>query len=255
MIYISFNRDIDQFRFPEDHHKDMAPGPYDPYDHPYGPLHGSPPPFGPPFLPPPFPMPPPFSRKAFQDIKTFIILIIISEHQDGITGYQLQEKFKFPRGTLLRTLDDLEEKGYVKIKEDIIKGRAQKIYTISQSGRDFLEHLKMKWATQFARMSDMAPPEQFIGEGMKAMCDEHIKNFTTKDDTEDFFRGIRSWVNSILNRIEHRRKNLLIVKSELDKSIENISKIEELNIDSLKKLIDKFIKKLLESQEGEDQIV
>lgn len=239
-----FNRDIDQFRFPEDHYKDIAPGPHDPYD----PAHGGPPPFGSPFLPPPFPIPPPFSREAFQDIKTFIILIIISEHQDGITGYQLQQKFKFPRGTLLRTLNYLEEKGYLKIKEDIIKGRAQKIFMISQTGRDFLERLKVKWATQFARMSDMAPPEQFMGEGIDIMLKAHLKDFTTKDDAEDFFRGIRSWVNSILNRIKQRRKNLLIVKSELDKVIEEISKMEELNIDSLKKLIETAIKKINESQ-------
>ena len=249
-----FNKYIDQFRFSEDHQKDMAPDPHNPYGPPFGPPPGVPPPLGPPFLPPPFPIPPPFSREAFQDIKIFIILIIISEHQDGINGYQLQEKFNLPRGILLRTLAHLEEKGYVKIKEDTIKGRKQKIFTITQSGRDFLEKLKMKWATHFARMSDMAPPEQFMGEGMKVMLKERIKAFSTKDDAEDFFRGFRSWVNSILNRIEHRRKNLLTVKSELDKVIEKISKMEELDIDSLKKFIDRFIKRIHESQEGEDQI-
>ena len=249
------NKDIDQFRFPKDHLKNMAHDPHIPYDYPPRPPHGGPPPFGSPFLPPPFPPPPPFGRQAFQDIKIFIILIIISEHQDGISGYQLQGKFKFSRGTLLRTLNDFEEKGYVKIKEVIVKGRAQKLYTISQSGREFLDHLKMKWTSQFARMSDMAPPEDFLGEELKVMLKEHMKDFVTKDDTEDFFRGIRSWVNSTLTRIEHRRKNLLIVKSEIDKVIEKISKMEGFDLDSLKKLIDKFIQKLLESQEGENQIV
>jgi len=250
-----YNRDIDQFRFSKDHLKKMAHDPHIQYDYPPRPPHGGPPPFGSPFLPPPFPPPPPFGRKAFQDLKVFIILIIISEHQDGITGYQLQGRFKFSRGTLLRTLNNFEEKGYVKIKEAIVKGRAQKIYTISQSGREFLDHLKMKWASQFAGMSDMAPPEDFLGKELKVIINEHIKDFVTKDDTEDFFRGIRSWVNSTLNRIEHRRKNLLIVKSELDKVIGKISKMEGFDVDSLKKLIEKFIEKLHESQESENQIV
>ena len=130
-----FNRDIDQFRFPEDHPKNVAPGPHTPFDYPPRPPHGRPPPFGPPHPPPPF------SREAVQDIKTLIILTIISEYQDGITGYQLQEKFSFPRGTLLRNLNFLEVNSYVKIKEGIVKGRAQKLYTISQLGRDYLEHL------------------------------------------------------------------------------------------------------------------
>ena len=247
-----FKKDIDQFRFSEDYQKNMAPDTDNPYGQPFGLPPGVPPPFGPPFPPPPFPIPPPFSREAFQDIKVFIILIIISEHQDGITAYQLQEKFNLPRGTLLRTLAYLEEKGYVKIKQDTIKGRAQKIYTISQLGRDFLEKLKMKWAAQFARMSDMAPPEQFMGEGIKVMLKEQIKVFTTKDGAEDFFRGIRSWVNSILNRIEHRRKNLLTLKSGLDKVIEKISTMEGLDIYSLKELIDRFIKQIPEPQESED---
>ena len=244
-----FNRDIDQFRFPEDHPKNMAPGPHTPFDYPPRPPHGRPPPFGPPHPPPPF------SREAVQDIKTLIILTIISEYQDGITGYQLQEKFSFPRGTLLRNLNFLEVNSYVKIKEGIVKGRAQKLYTISQLGRDYLEHLKMKWASEFARMSDMAPPEQFLGEELKVMLKEHIKDFTTKDSTEDFFRGIRSWVNSTLNRIESRRESLLIVKSELNKVIKKISKMEELGINFLKKLIDQFIQNIHESQEGKDQNV
>lgn len=250
-----YNRDIDQFRFPKDHLKKMVHDPHIPYDYPPRPPHGGPPPFGSPYLPPPFPPPPPFGRKAFQDLKIFIMLIIISEHQDGITGYQLQGRFKFSRGTLLRTLNNFEEKGYVRIKEAIVKGRAQKIYTISQSGREFLDHLKMKWASQFAGMSDMAPPEDFLGEELKVILEEHIKDFVTKDDTEDFFRGIRSWVNSTLNRIEHRRENLLIVKSEIDEVIKKISKMEGFDLDSVKKLIDKFIQKIHESQEGENQII
>ncbi|MHA1294424.1 MAG: hypothetical protein ACTSQJ_17410 [Promethearchaeota archaeon] len=107
-----FRRDIDQFRFAEGYHRNMGPNPII-EGHPHGPpprgFPHHPPPRGFPFFPPPFPMPIPFSREAFQDIKIFVILIIISEHQEGITGYQLQERFKLPRGTLIRTLDYLDK--------------------------------------------------------------------------------------------------------------------------------------------------
>jgi len=129
-----------------------------PHRHPYE--CGPPPGFdSPSFIPPPSVGPPlPIGKKGFQEIRRFIFLIIISEYKDGITGYQLQEKFNFPRGTLLRTLDDLEEKDFLKIREDVIKGRAQKFYLITEKGKKHLEKLKSKWAIHFSIMSEMAPP-------------------------------------------------------------------------------------------------
>jgi len=86
---------------PPEHH-----GP--PHQPPFGGLH----PFGsfPPFPKGPFKPPLPIGRESFQEIRDFIVLIIISEYPNGITGYQLQDKYNFPRGTLIRTLQELEDK-------------------------------------------------------------------------------------------------------------------------------------------------
>ena len=153
-----FKRDIDQFRFEIESNRFM--GDQDPSKHqnpPNYPSFGKFPFFGPrpPFLPDHFRPPLPIDRESFQEIRDFIVLFIISEHPKGLTGYQLQEKYNFPRGTIVRALQDLENKQYLKSKEEIIEGRANKFYIITDLGRKFLEELKLKWANLFSILSEI----------------------------------------------------------------------------------------------------
>jgi len=142
-----FNRDIDQFRFENEPPRFMGQGPPEHYRHLRSPPHGGPPPFGlmPPFLHSHFKFPLPLGKELFQEIRDYLVLLIISDHPNGITGYQLQEKYKFPRGTLIRTLQDLEVRKHLETKEEIIEGRTNKFYKITDLGSSFLEELKLKW--------------------------------------------------------------------------------------------------------------
>lgn len=237
-----FNRDIDDFKSPEAFNKYIAPGP-----------HGQPPPSGPhppPFMPfpaPPFVPPPPLiiDRDAFQDIRNFILLMIISEYPNGVTGYQLSEKHNFPRGTLLRTLQDFENEGYVESREEVIEGRENKFYTITKAGKTFLNNLRSKWATQFANLSAMAPPEtSLLYEGARVFLIDKINSFKSKEDALDFYRGIRFWIKSMLSIIEKRKLSLDMIKSEVDKTIEDIQQMKTLNIEELKKKIEEVMQKI-----------
>ncbi len=200
------------------------------------PLFGLRPPFSSGHLRPPLPI----GREAFQEIRDFILLLIISEYPNGITGYQLQEKYNFPRGSLIRTLHDLEEKKYIKSKEEIIEGRTNKFYLITESGKKLIEELKLRWANLFSMMSEINPPE-----GFRMMIFEKINQFETKDDAIDFFRGVRSWMKDILQRIERKIENFKKSKVDLDKIIDEIEKMENLQKDKIIDIVKELMKKYM----------
>jgi len=178
-------------------------------------------------------------REFFQEIRDYMLLLIISEYTDGITGYHLQEKYNFPRGTLIRTLQDLEDKDYLSSKEEIIEGRTNKFYMITEEGKSFLGELKLKWANLFGIMAELNPPEV-----MKTMIFEKIDEFQKKPDAIDFFKSIRSWIKGMIQHIEGRIQkfkrsemdlNLMIEKIEIMDSL-NKEKIKGMVIDSLNKI-------------------
>jgi DNA-binding PadR family transcriptional regulator len=242
-----FKRDIDQFRFDDQPPKFMGQGPPEYHGPPHHPPFGRFPPFGntPPFLREPFKPPLPIGREAFQEIRDFIVLMIISEYPNGITGYQLQEKYNFPRGTLVRTLQELEDKKFLESKEEIVEGRSNKFFIVTELGRRFLEGLKLKWASVFSIMSEITPSK-----GLRMVLLEKIKDFEDKDDAIDFFRGIRSWMKSMLKRIEKRIVNLKRTEVDLNKIIEEIEKMDSLNKNRIIEMVEESIKKREENDGG-----
>ncbi|MHA1521143.1 MAG: hypothetical protein ACTSRK_13245 [Promethearchaeota archaeon] len=100
-------------------------------------------------------------RNTFKEMQTLILLTKIKNETEGISGYQLQEHFDLPRGTLLRMLSSLEQKESLETREEIINGRANKFYTITKDGEEFLEELKMKWADRNAEIDELAPFENY----------------------------------------------------------------------------------------------
>ncbi|MFW9820476.1 MAG: PadR family transcriptional regulator [Candidatus Thorarchaeota archaeon] len=235
-----FNRDIDQFRSENAPHRFMAEGPPEHSGQPLHPPFGGIPPFGniPPFFKGPFKPPLPIGREAFQEIRDFIVLMIISEYPKGITGYQLQEKYNFPRGTLVRTLQEMEEKNYLRSEEQLVEGRANKFFIITELGRKFLEELKLKWSNVFSLMSEITPSK-----GLRKLLLEKIKDFEDKDDAIDFFRGMRSWTKDMLKRVEKRIENFKDTKADLDRVINEIENMNSLDKDKIIKMVEKAIQK------------
>jgi DNA-binding PadR family transcriptional regulator len=235
-----FNRDLDHFRFDEIPHRFIRPGPPENNGPPIPPQFGEAPFLGPkpPFAGHHFRPPLPIGRESFQEIRDFIVLLIISEYPDGITGYQLQDKYNFPRGTLIRTLQELEDKNYLTSREEIIEGRANKFYFITELGKKFLEELKLRWANLFSIMSEITPSK-----GLKMILFEKIEEFESKEDAIDLFRGLRSWMKTMLQRIENRVQTFKRSKDELDKIIQDIEKMDFLNKDKIKELVEESLKK------------
>ena len=243
-----FRRNIDHFRFSEDFQKFKGENPHEHRGPPHPPPFGGIPPFGPmpPFQGPHFKFPIPMGREFFQEIRDYMILLIISEHPDGITGYQLQEKYNFPRGTLIKALQDLEIKGYLDTKEEIIDGRANKFYMVTDKGKKFLDELKLKWANIFGKMAEINPPE-----GLKTMVFAKIDEFESIDEAIDFFRGIRSWMKRMLKHIESRIAKFKRSKEDLDEIINEIEKMDHLDREKIKEMINESIEKM---EVGENSI-
>jgi len=243
-----FKRDIDQFRFGDDFQRFRGENPHEHHEPPFPPPFRGFSPFGPmtPFQGPHFKFPLPMGREFFQEIRDYMILLLISEYPEGITGYQLQEKYDFPRGTLIKTLQDLESKGYLDTKEEIIDGRANKFYVITDEGKKFLEELKLKWANIFGKMAEINPPE-----GLRTMVFAKINEFESLDDAIDFFRGIRSWMKGMLQRIESRIEKFKRSKEDLDELIEDIDKMDRLDKEKIKEMVNESIKKREEEHKNE----
>ncbi|MFX1378810.1 MAG: hypothetical protein ACFFA4_06915 [Promethearchaeota archaeon] len=235
-----FKRNIDQFRFEENPPKFMEQGPPEHHNPPrYPGFEGFPSHSKfPPFLKGSFKPPLPIGRESFQEIRDFIVLLIISEYPNGITGYQLQEKYNFPRGTLIRTLQELGDKQYLYSKEEIVEGRANKFFIISELGRKFLEELKLKWANVFNMMSEISPSK-----GLRLVLIERIKEFQDIDDAIDFFRGLRSWIKGMLQQIENKIGNFRESKADLDRIIKEIEKMDSLNKDRIMEMVKDSLKK------------
>jgi DNA-binding PadR family transcriptional regulator len=186
----------------------------------------------------------PFTNEDFQNIKHFMILNILNESEDGITGYQLQKHYKLPRGTLIHVLDKLEESNYLKTREEIIEGRAQKFYQLTNSGTKYLEDLKENWASRFMILSEMAPPEKygnpFHRKNLRSKMMLDIDDLSDKEEAIDYFRGMRSRITSYLKRVERKEKRLNNIKDILGELIEKIVHMDKFNQEQIKELLEKF---------------
>jgi len=229
-----FRKDLGFFRLEENCRRMMGPKPPEHYGSPYPPPFGGRPPFGRiPHFPGIHPRAPiPMDKDSFQEIRDYMLLLIISEHSEGITGYQLQEKYQFPRGTILRTLQTLEDKGYLHTKEEIIDGRPNKFYIITIEGKKFLEKLKLKWATIFGRLAEINPEHD-----VKYMLYSKIEEFETIEDAHDFFSSFRLWSKGMLKNFEKRIEKFKIGTARTDEIIKEIDKMETLNKEKLREMV------------------
>ena len=183
----------------------------------------------------------PFTIEDFKDIKLYIVFILLENNPEGITGYEIQEKYKFPRGSLMRLLEYLESNGHVKIEESIDKGRNRKLYIMTDKGREYFNNLKQRWAQQFSMMSEFAPPERFGNPLIHPHSQHHIfrilEKSQDKEDILDYFRGMRSRLKGRIIRLKSRLEDVEKIKIELDNLIDKIERMEKPNVDEIKNIL------------------
>jgi len=183
------------------------------------------------------------NRESFQEVKYLFLLMLIADQPEGITGYQLQDKYHIPRGNLVRTLDELERDGYVSTREDVKDGRNQKYYAITGEGKQYVERLKEDWASRFSMLSEMAPPDvhgnPFGRPRHQQRMLEHVDTLETKEDALDYFKGIRHALKSFLDHLDRRAKRTEQTKSIIDDIIKKIESMDTYDVKAIKALVQK----------------
>lgn len=95
-------------------------------------------------------------RSLVSGSMSMLILRLLSEKD--MYGYEMIETlrkrsenvFELKAGTLYPLLHSLEEKSYLTCYEQEVSGKVRKYYSITKSGRHFLERKKNEW-TQYTR--------------------------------------------------------------------------------------------------------
>lgn len=187
-------------------------------------------------------MKPPMMRRdhIYREMKDLFILSSLDEQKEGLSGTQLQESHGLPRGNLMRGLVELE-------KQELIVKNAEKIYTITEKGKGYLEEIKEKIAERNMIIDDIAPMEHYASPFHRP----HPRNsliydldlMNNKEELIDYFRGMRARITRHKNHLEHRLKNINIDKKELDELIQQIESADESSIDEIKKKIRENLKK------------
>jgi DNA-binding PadR family transcriptional regulator len=180
------------------------------------------------------------SKDFFRELRYFFVLSILSEIPDGITGYRLQETYQFPRGNIVRLLEELATQNYLTTEDTTIDGRAQKIFKISETGKKYLSDLKRKWAEFFTNMSDHCcePGGPCYPEEPQMEFLRKLEEFDNKDDALDLVRGIRSGIKRQWERIDQRVQRVQKIKNRLDALISFIEKMDPYDPKAVKQFLD-----------------
>lgn len=165
------------------------------------------------------------SKESFLEMREYFILKILTDIPEGITGYQFQEEYHFPRTNVLRLLDKLEKDELVTTKEEIVDGRTNKLYLITEKGIKQMEELKEKWGERFRMMSDTTIP--FFTRGERFHLMNKVNELANSEDATDYFRGLRSKIKNRQTVLEDRLNNLNEIRKELDTIINMIERDTE----------------------------
>ena len=170
------------------------------------------------------------------------LLQLLVDHPDGITAYELEKTYFISRTTVMRIMEKLSEVGYVSSREET-EGRTQKFFLITEEGEAYLEKIKEKLASQFYTIAEMAPPDHyanpFIRKGPRHRLIRDIDKLKDKKQAIDFFSGMRYRVTSFKDRVNNRVERLQKTEDELSAIIDEINKMNELDIEKIKEMVKK----------------
>lgn len=216
-------------------------------------------PFGPPTMP--------FKVSMFKEMKDLIFLWAIEEGE-GITGYKIETIFNIPHSNVVSVLKKLKEKKFVKTSETIINGRAQKHYTITEEGKEYLRKLRENWAERVSFLNDIVPPESFFfginqidesipprGRHIQHLLDSHPhirrfkrhfrkswKDFRTKEEVFNFLNFQKDQLMRSKRRMHDRIAFVEKTEANIKQLIEEVEKMEKYSPEELEKLIKKYYK-------------
>ena len=186
----------------------------------------------------------PFKKTFLKEIQMLFLLEIINGSENGITAYKLDTYFGFPRTSALRILEELENEGYIHSHTITQEGREQKLFKLTDRGKQYLKELKRKWAARIMTWHEIVPPEEFghplAPENLGDLLEIRLQDIETKEDAIDVLRGTRAQLNSIKQRY---KKRLQIIENSIRKigeAVKKLEEIEEISDEDVRRILREF---------------
>lgn len=195
----------------------------------------------------PFRPPMPFGPKMVKDMSQLVFLWTIAENPEGITGYDLYKNYEGKQTNVYRALKDMEEKEYITSTEIIVKGRAQKIYKISEKGTKRLTSLREEWTNKIAFLIDIVPPERGFhtskGKKREPRIIRDYRQLSTKEEVLDYMSDIKRYFDKRKKRLQRSIENLDKRLNDVDEVISLINKQEPFDKEETERNIREIILK------------
>jgi hypothetical protein len=195
------------------------------------------------------PLPFPLDPETMQEFKMFFLFMILSDCQErGITGYQLNAKYKFPRTSANRLIEKLIKLNQVVASTTEELGKTQVLYKLTKTGKEQLEQLKETWGERFAEMAELAPLDR-LADPFKRERDfekliSHVQELKTNEDAEIFVKGFIQNVRRDVLRQENNLDILNRIIKELDKLLKAIVKQKTLSKEEITNLLRQIQKRI-----------
>lgn len=185
----------------------------------------------------------------FKKLRKMTLLWIVSIHQDGITGYELQDSFNIPQTNAYRLLKTMNQEDLVTLDTRIVDGRAQKRYLITETGKhEFNEMLKEfsgKVGFIFDMMARGNPQEHFkrLIEGRRGMpfFKNRLETTETKEKALELIDKASKFLGRQENMFNLMIKDMARKKSVLRQLKEKIAEMDHYNNQEILKILESLV--------------
>ena len=176
------------------------------------------------------------NKDSFKEMQQFFVLKIITDNPEGITAYQLANNYQINRSTVKLMLSDFEKNAYISSKTEVIDGRANKIYVLTESGFDYLLQLKYTWFERFRMMEELTLRNLTSNE--KQHYIKKIESYKTKEEKLEYLKAMQSRHQNNMRIIEIKYKTFIKMNEEISYIINKIEEEDYLDKKELETFFD-----------------
>lgn len=187
------------------------------------------------------------NKDSFKEMQQFFVLKIITDNPEGITAYQLANNYQINRSTVKLMLSYFEEKAYITSNTEVIDGRANKLYFLTDSGFDYLLQLKYIWFERFRMMEELTLRNLTSNE--KKHYIKKIENYKTKEERLEYLKAMHSRHKNNMRIYEIQYRTFVKMDEEISYIINKIEKEDYLDKKELERFFDLAIDIDLEIKE------
>ena len=171
------------------------------------------------------------NKASFQEMQQFFLLKIIADNPQGITAYQLARDYKINRSTVKLMLSKFEKNSYINSNTEIIDGRANKLYLLTQNGFEYLLTLKYLWFERFTMMEELALGNLTNNE--KNLYIRKIENYKTKEERLEYLKAMKTRHENNMRIYERKFQTFMKMKEHITRVIEKIEQEDYLDKEEL----------------------